>query len=101
DGIRGFHVTGVQTCAFRSFSTRGLAQATDALRVEKRLALRSERSVLDQLGDLRDRESRDRRELLDRDRLLRMQPERLAVLSRHRSEERRVGKECSVRWSPY
>src|SRR2546422_11003706 len=33
--------------------------------------------------------------------LLREQPDRLLILGDTRSEERRVGKECRSRWSPY
>src|SRR2546430_2830403 len=85
DGIRDLTVTGVQTCAL----------PISALRV-----------VLDELRDVEDQVVRIRR-LHD----FPVQPRRQAqvvrighFIARHqrrRSEERRVGKECRSRWSPY
>src|SRR5215475_15083730 len=63
DGIRGFHVTGVQTCALPIFVARGetgvppMEAAGEGMR-----------------GNIQ---------------------------ALQRSEERRVGKECRSRWSPY
>src|SRR5436309_15811422 len=67
DGIRDFHVTGVQTCAL---PISQLARAQEAVEVEQRR--RAERVNV------------------------------VGVVERveHRSEERRVGKECRCRWSP-
>src|SRR5207302_7572680 len=66
DGIRDFHVTGVQTCALpiSSMNAMGLSFMTS-----RRSVRRSTCSA--RLG------------------------------RRLRSEERRVGKECRSRWSPY
>src|SRR5215475_14976583 len=67
DGIRDFHVTGVQTCAL-PICHHGLAERSE------------------------DR-ARDR---------VRGNPDCDGVEARgRRSEERRVGKECRSRWSPY
>src|SRR5215475_15325602 len=68
DGIRDFHVTGVQTCALPIYG-------------------------LD-----------DRPEVADRDALgtiIEAVDDRVAERLGLRSEERRVGKECRSRWSPY
>src|SRR3712207_8077339 len=79
DGIRDIGVTGVQTCALPILKDRAklleeaLSSERDS-RVEVRVAAR---------GDLR-----RLRELAERN-------------ARLRSEERRVGKECRSRWSPY
>src|SRR5437868_15492318 len=70
DGIRDRNVTGVQTCA---------------LPISARHQLR-----------LMDRQ-RPRRQSL---RHARMHARRAADGARHRSEERRVGKECRARWAP-
>src|SRR2546426_5641989 len=86
DGIRDYKVTGVQTCALpishRLRGLVGLAQAvrdthfpeTDGALAAARRRLAFDEGLLLQLG--------------------------LAIL-RSRSEERRVGKECRSRWSPY
>src|SRR5438034_844482 len=76
DGIRDHCVTGVQTCALPiSVPRRELA---------RRAAVR-----------------RDEEEM--REALLHIAHAVLAVMQvvHHRSEERRVGKECRSRWSPY
>src|SRR5436309_13058405 len=68
DGIRDFHVTGVQTCALPISPTwRGAASRSGSLS-----RLHSARMS-----------------------------DRAASASAARSEERRVGKECRSRWSPY
>src|SRR2546429_1617423 len=87
DGIRDVAVTGVQTCAlpillFRSrvrSGEPGIAIEIDARVGERRLILRF-------LGH----------RLI----VLRLIGARID-LRQHRSEERRVGKECRSRWSPY
>src|SRR3712207_8918078 len=73
DGIRDIGVTGVQTCAL-PISPLGL---------ERRAAL------LGHLEAVRDP--------VPRRGYIRL----MAVLLEKRSEERRVGKECRSRWSPY
>src|SRR5690349_23207651 len=73
DGIRDLYVTGVQTCAL-PISSRGAYATCDSPPAN------------DQGGrDARCREARLR----------------LTRRASYRSEERRVGKECRSRWSPY
>src|SRR5256886_9568160 len=88
DGIRYLTVTGVQTCALpillagrdQQAALRGLV----AVRREQRGAARAERAVDVELhaGQVEP-------------------PRRVVGLGSRRSEERRVGKECRSRWSPY
>src|SRR5690606_40924318 len=92
DGIRDFHVTGVQTCALPICPAWGLVHPA---------ALDADESVLDDVdaadavapGDL----VGPSKELV-RFELLVVDGDGVAVLER--SEERRVGKECRSRWSP-
>src|SRR5256885_12254596 len=91
DGIRDYKVTGVQTCALPIFDRRrALRPAPEpqlVLGVEGQRAARMVAKVAAHhargVGE----------------------PIRVLVASRHqqelRSEERRVGKECRSRWSPY
>src|SRR2546430_6742468 len=85
DGIRDLTVTGVQTCALPIY---GLEDALHAVLVllAKRLhfELQLPHRAQDQL-------------------IAAQGPEQLrgALLAQLRSEERRVGKECRSRWSPY
>src|SRR3712207_7616358 len=72
DGIRDIGVTGVQTCALPIFQ-RGTSDGVPEL-------IRQADQQVERLTSLI-------RDLLD--------------VSRIRSEERRVGKECRSRWSPY
>src|SRR5256885_6746687 len=86
DGIRDYKVTGVQTCALPiSDDARVSEQARDVALAEPR----------DPLG-VEVRKRRAERVALAQDR----DPGQPA-LERLRSEERRVGKECRSRWSPY
>src|SRR2546422_2140245 len=86
DGIRDVAVTGVQTCALPIFDrlNRGSLRGT-AREIGERYD-----AVLD--GRVLHQQPRRRRRLLGRLAL------RQGV---QRSEERRVGKECRSRWSPY
>src|SRR2546422_4206003 len=81
DGIRDVAVTGVQTCALPISGARELYELIDL-----GVAMgdqRCDRDGADLLqGEVEQRELR-------------------AVRQRRRSEERRVGKECRSRWSPY
>src|SRR3712207_7364664 len=84
DGIRDIGVTGVQTCALPIYVQRDrLHQPVAAVVTPVAVARRgtARRGVR-----AREREARVLLALAD--------PE-------HRSEERRVGKECRSRWSPY
>src|SRR5688572_15113762 len=82
DGIRDLTVTGVQTCALPIFRTTGKTHIS-AGRFRFHMAKRSPR------WQTKARPSRNEGVNLS------------AALGRSRSEERRVGKECRSRWSPY
>src|SRR2546426_6771071 len=88
DGIRDYKVTGVQTCALPICWGHKNVQASVA-----RLDANSRAD--DRVGGF----ALGRSPVGFRRRLLRRQP--LLVNSLKRSEERRVGKECRSRWSPY
>src|SRR5260370_31341538 len=86
DGIRDSSVTGVQTCALPIFvldRLRRLADSAD-LHKHRRLERQALHIVLDTIAVLLRRESGCR-----------------PLAGIDRSEERRVGKECRSRWSPY
>src|SRR2546426_6221843 len=74
DGIRDYKVTGVQTCALPIFTTPGFYSATYSKRTQYGYNLSVSRLVL-------------------------VTP--VSPTLDYRSEERRVGKECRSRWSPY
>src|SRR5256885_5802766 len=87
DGIRDYKVTGVQTCALPIFRRlRPVRQLVDALRQIREESL----ALFDRIG-LVDSEVVDHTAIADMD----LRPTEI------RSEERRVGKECRSRWSPY
>src|SRR2546426_4235170 len=88
DGIRDYKVTGVQTCAlpislskFGGRPDAGLADASPIhlYDLEHRAAHRDPIPDVGQAAERTEQQATDRR----------------------RSEERRVGKECRSRWSPY
>src|SRR2546430_10372808 len=87
DGIRDLTVTGVQTCALPICLSEDLAEglASDGPGENERSMLIEEVKIGCTLAML---------QCLDR-------PHRLAYILGERSEERRVGKECRSRWSPY
>src|SRR3712207_7160957 len=89
DGIRDIGVTGVQTCALPIFTRLGQGvDATGALADE---AMQRVFAVLD-----------DYRRAIDDHQVERTTAVLTsAVRDASRSEERRVGKECRSRWSPY
>src|SRR2546426_173363 len=72
DGIRDYKVTGVQTCALPISDRKGKRHPSDEYGPDGPWPCDPERT---------DRDRQDR--------------------EYHRSEERRVGKECRSRWSPY
>src|SRR5256886_12312949 len=86
DGIRDLTVTGVQTCALPIFGT-GLL----------------ERTLID--GTPLRRKLRPNEVAMAVKEIMQLDPglieERFNCESGERSEERRVGKECRSRWSPY
>src|SRR5260370_16993568 len=97
DGIRDSSVTGVQTCALPISADRGTAGlGRDVRPIQPRLDL-----VLPRIGKL----SASGGEELDPvvlEGIVRGRQHDAAVgVERPRSEERRVGKECRSRWSPY
>src|SRR3712207_8560101 len=85
DGIRDIGVTGVQTCALPIFQLRELVPLQLRGGALQGLALR----VGEPLRAVPPRV------------LLCPTPYDIALSERLRSEERRVGKECRSRWSPY
>src|SRR2546430_10348691 len=85
DGMRDLTVTGVQTCALPISGTRTSDGPTGPGE--------SPRLVRHRAGDGPDRD------LVPDD--LESPPGAYATTLRSRSEERRVGKECRSRWSPY
>src|SRR3989442_4426991 len=98
DGIRAADVTGVQTCAFFFSSRRrhtrcGRDWSSDVCSSDLRDADRI--AYLDSVGISGPRAALAHCVWVDKD--------DIAVLARQRtrSEERRVGKECRSRWSPY
>src|SRR2546422_6361629 len=88
DGIRDVAVTGVQTCALPIFlggevaQSRAIAPTVDAKDGEQEQTAEEDHRVLQAVAPSHGEPEGD----ADR---------------RHRSEERRVGKECRSRWSPY
>src|SRR3712207_8292113 len=78
DGIRDIGVTGVQTCALPIYPERFAPLHTVAAALFDYLTKRYEATASEDLAFVAD------------------------LMSGHnRSEERRVGKECRSRWSPY
>src|SRR2546430_9339613 len=87
DGIRDLTVTGVQTCALPISFVDHLVETVRAERVDAVLLA----------GDVYDRAVPS----LDAVQLCEEAFTRLREAGAERSEERRVGKECRSRWSPY
>src|SRR2546430_6449615 len=88
DGIRDLTVTGVQTCAL---PISGLSQGAPFLiRVERRLSALSSRRGTNP--------AQERRCPTVGNGLMSVP---ISAITVSRSEERRVGKECRSRWSPY
>src|SRR3989442_10571690 len=90
DGIRDADVTGVQTCALPISLTK---------RVPKPLVKVAGRPVMDYVMDTV--AGLDLEELIVITGHLKEQVEQYVTTHYKRSEERRVGKECRSRWSPY
>src|SRR3712207_8918524 len=87
DGIRDIGVTGVQTCAPSDLQPLKALRAGRPELDGRRRAGRRELHAADLLGEL----------VVD----VELPPETLVERLGARSEERRVGKECRSRWSPY
>src|SRR3712207_8741430 len=87
DGIRDIGVTGVQTCALPIFE----------------LAVPADGGEADAVVELADLVQRGAGVLRDEQHAVGVGDHRDAAAARDalRSEERRVGKECRSRWSPY
>src|SRR5256885_7898897 len=88
DGIRDYKVTGVQTCALPISAATVLPSGERAAANEKSRGSLNRWSTLFSAGAQRISPSFT-------------PPVRTRVPSALRSEERRVGKECRSRWSPY
>src|SRR3712207_8624407 len=89
DGIRDIGVTGVQTCALPIW----LGHAREQLRNHLAEIHQYVRQSQDDLEQWRGRLRADVDALQEQEQALRRRQDR--------SEERRVGKECRSRWSPY
>src|SRR5256885_2526777 len=87
DGIRDYKVTGVQTCALPIFEDIALTRQAEHQTQTGCLLHR-----LDDVEICRVRHGDDQLSISDRER---------TQTGLARSEERRVGKECRSRWSPY
>src|SRR5256886_8413200 len=87
DGIRDLTVTGVQTCAL-PISATSLAEAGAAVTDRTELA----GALLTRFAELESAWRKAGGDLAEAG---------LLAEYRQRSEERRVGKECRSRWSPY
>src|SRR5437870_13804199 len=81
DGIRDGHVTGVQTCALPISTPNAAERAAEGDRDEEQ-GQRQHEAVEGRRGERRPQEA-------------------AGVRRSHRSEERRVGKECRGRWAEY
>src|SRR5256885_3208044 len=86
DGIRDYKVTGVQTCA---------------LPISARRACASYRAVVRKLFELGRFGQKTGAGYYRYDGRTPVPDAELSAIARSRSEERRVGKECRSRWSPY
>src|SRR2546425_4127789 len=88
DGIRDKLVTGVQTCALPiSYTSRPLRSSSAVARRAPGSAGHVSCTILAAITRERSSKARSRENAADRE--------------GRRSEERRVGKECRSRWSPY
>src|SRR5256886_6954133 len=87
DGIRDLTVTGVQTCALPILGGSGITSVLTPgmTKLTLRVGMENVNALLDSLGLTH---TRLRRKMMD-------------IKAAARSEERRVGKECRSRWSPY
>src|SRR5256885_10938613 len=88
DGIRDYKVTGVQTCALPICRAGGL--------LHRDRDVHPQRDVWHTVALVDTRRSAGERHVVL---LVRLREERPGEIAR--SEERRVGKECRSRWSPY
>src|SRR5256886_12489067 len=94
DGIRDLTVTGVQTCALPIYGAGGVdGRPQDPLRLEEVSAHARRKIVALQLP----LQPGGEQSLLPRP----YDSAVVGVAAESRSEERRVGKECRSRWSPY
>src|SRR2546426_2136036 len=89
DGIRDYKVTGVQTCALP------ISTASDSLRKE---TLSMQESLAVGFADTVDKYVATFRNVLTETASI---EDFVSMNPIKRSEERRVGKECRSRWSPY
>src|SRR5256885_12206854 len=92
DGIRDYKVTGVQTCALPILHL--VARVYDEACAGPRIECETTRVTQAERVDHSGRGLALEGGVVGRDRTVGVEPQ-------HRSEERRVGKECRSRWSPY
>ena len=90
DGIRDWSVTGVQTCALPICRNENWAKKSGALPQREMGSIKSGARPQREMGSIKCRDAAATRI---------GQKKRGAAATR--SEERRVGKECRSRWSPY
>src|SRR3989440_9150078 len=87
DGIRDLIVTGVQTCALP------ISMIAMALALDPKLVIMDEpTTALDVITAAK---------IMDEVLQIQKAMQMTIIIISHRSEERRVGKECRSRWSPY
>src|SRR5690606_41072852 len=100
--IRDFHVTGVQTCALPIYRVEDLRSSNGTFvngeRIDGPFWLKPEDSI--SVGQYRFVMGKDQLASYDDSNGLKVDVVNLNKWVRPRSEERRVGKECSVRWWP-
>src|SRR5690606_39834418 len=96
DGIRDFHVTGVQTCALPIFTTKRGKKNKAQISFESSYGLQTLQKKIDLL-DAKEFASLRNDALFDSNPSL--GPNQYLSQSEIRSEERRVGKEHIYRWS--
>src|SRR5256885_3086322 len=102
DGIRDYKVTGVQTCALPISMAGGAPSLDNALKLYELWVSCAEESYAATVR--KDDFCRLQAELANTSAALLVEQRRHAetlVRAFGRSEERRVGKECRSRWSPY
>src|SRR5690606_40107296 len=96
DGIRDFHVTGVRRVLFRSSELKKSLE--DLNNFYSQIAKNRIKRLSGQKQEII-REVEQKKELLKKSH--KQFDEKLQYLNVHRSEERRVGKECRYRWWMY
>src|SRR5690606_40721735 len=100
DGIRDFHVTGVQTCALPIFENNGLQSQAQAQAQEQYCGggdCNKECCVPCKPKKVKCKEYKCKEVCICKPKCNKYE----YVIKKPRSEERRVGKECRSRWTTY